>query len=440
MRGAAVPASGCAVPGQGKPRMTRMSALPPAAPPLPTHCDVLVIGAGPAGSACAQRLASQGVDVVLADQQVFPRDKVCGDGLIPDAHAALRRLGVHEQVASLAQPVHHVRCIGPRGGHVDVQGTLSVLPRKQLDEILVRAAERAGARLAMPQRFVAPLLDGERVVGAQLRGDDGIVRDVTARSVVLATGASAPPLVAAGVCTRRTPSGIALRGYFRHEGLARQITQLQLVWHPRLRGGYGWIFPAPGGVFNVGTGLTGSHEAGPDGGGRMLDRNLRQMLADFAEVYAPAGTLLREGEPLGEVKGAPLRCTLRGAMWSRPGMLVAGEAAGSTYSFSGEGIGKALETGLAAADAWLAQRPATAGADDAPLRAAYEAALRALQPRFDLYETASRVNRHPWLADLVVWRANKSPRIQRRLSGVLEETQNPGRLFTVRGLTKLLFE
>ena len=70
----------------------------------------------------------------------------------------------------------------------------------------------------------------------------------------------------------------------------------------------------------------------------------------------------------------------------------------------------------------------------------YATALRGLKPKFDLYETASRVNEHPWLADLVVWRARKSPRILRRLSGVLEETQNPGRLFTVAGLTKLMFE
>ena len=71
---------------------------------LPTRADVLVVGAGPAGSACAQALARAGLDVVLVDQHDFPRDKVCGDGLIPDTHAALKRLGVYEEVAALAQP------------------------------------------------------------------------------------------------------------------------------------------------------------------------------------------------------------------------------------------------------------------------------------------------------------------------------------------------
>ena len=419
---------------------------------LPERCDVLVVGAGPAGSACAQWLARAGLDTLLVDQHDFPRDKTCGDGLIPDAHAALQRLGVAEEVAALAEPVRHVRCVATRGAFVDVPGTLSVLPRKVLDHVLVRAAVRAGARLATPVRFEAPLLDGGegagRVVGARLK-QGGSVHEVRARWTVLATGAAAGPLQAAGVCRRHTPSGIALRGYVRNEAMRERIAQLQIVWHPRMKGGYGWIFPAPGGLFNIGAGLTGSHVQTRDGKGRMQDVNLRRFFDAFCEVHEPARTLMATGTLQGDLKGAPLRCSLIGADWSRPGMLVTGEAAGSTYAFSGEGIGKAMETGLLAAEALIAERPtfaspgAAAGRDaaaDARIRAAYEAAMRALKPKFDLYETASHVNHRPWLTDLVVWRARKSPRILARMSGVLEETQNPGRLLSWRGITKLMFE
>ncbi|MCW5609848.1 MAG: geranylgeranyl reductase family protein [Rubrivivax sp.] len=411
-------------------------------PALPARCDVLVVGAGPAGSACAQRLAAAGADVLLVDQHDFPRDKVCGDGLIPDAHAALRRLGVADEVAALAQPVRHVRCTGPRGGHVDVPGTLSVLPRRQLDHVLVRAAQRAGARLATPVRFVAPLEDRGRVVGATLKAG-GAEHAVAARWVVMATGAVPAALIAAGMCERRTPSGVALRGYVKHEGLVGRITQLQLVWHPRLKGGYGWIFPAPGGVFNIGAGLTGSHVTQDDGRGRMQDVNLRRMFDDFCAVYAPARELMEGGTLQGRLEGAPLRCSLLGARWSRPGLLVTGEAAGSTYAFSGEGIGKAMETGLLAGEAllaggrWIARAAAD---DDAAITARYETSLRELKPKFDLYETASHINHRPWLTDLVIWRARKSPRILNRLSLVLEEKQNPGRLFSWRGIAKLMFE
>ena len=73
------------------------------------------------------------------------------------------------------------------------------------------------------------------------------------------------------------------------------------------------------------------------------------------------------------------------------------------------------------------------------VRTRYETSIAALQPRFDLYERANRVNAHPWLADLLIWRARKSARLLRRMAGVLEETSNPGNLVSVRGFFKVFF-
>lgn len=401
----------------------------------PTHADIVVVGAGPAGSACAHRLAAAGHDVLLVDQHRFPRDKVCGDGLIPDAHAALRRLGVLDAVMARAQRVRHVRCIGTRGRTIDVPGTLAVLPRRELDELLFRNACEAGARALVPARFVEPLLDGERVAGVRLRIGDA-THDVSARWVVLATGAAGGPLESAGVCDRRAPSGMAIRGYVKNDAMVGRINELEIRWHPRLKGGYGWIFPAPGGVFNIGTGITGLLRAQDGGaaGGRLLDVNLRRMFETFLDVHPAARELVQGGQFVGELKGAPLRCSLTGARWTRPGLLVTGEAAGSTYAFTGEGIGKAMETGLAVADVLATER------DEQAVRTRYEAALAALQPRFALYERAQRVNAHPWLANLLIWRAQRSPRLLRRMAGVLEETSNPGHLVTMKGVMRLLTE
>ena len=402
--------------------------------PLPSTCDVLVVGAGPAGSACAQMLARAGLHTVLVDQHDFPRDKVCGDGLIPDAHAALRALGVHDEVMAQAQPARHVACIGPRGGRVDVPGTVAVLPRRQLDHILVRAAQRAGAQLFTPWRFEAPLVDGDRVVGARLKcGERG--HELRAAWVVLASGAPPQAMLASQLCQRRTPTGIALRGYVKNEAMVGRIRALEIVWHKRLRQGYGWIFPCPGGVFNIGVGLGDCFSLAGSKRLRMQDVNLREVFETFTEIYTPARELMAGGTLQGELKGAPLRCSLDGARYSREGMLATGEAIGSTYDFSGEGIGKAMQTGMLAAAAIArghAQRLA-----DAAVRDDYEASIRALQPRFELYRKASRVNAHPWLADLVIWRARNSERILRRMSGVLEETANPGNLVSARGIAKL---
>ncbi len=401
---------------------------------LPAACDVLVVGAGPAGSAAALTLARAGLDVVLVDQHAFPRDKVCGDALIPDAHHALRKLGVLDAVMALAQPVSIVGCIGPRGGRVDVPGTLAVLPRKQLDHVLCRAAVDASVRMFAPLRFMAPIEDGTQVVGATLQHGDA-THIVRSRWLVLASGAVPQALLAAGMSQRHAPSGVALRCYVKNDAMVGRINALEIVWHRALSPGYGWVFPCRDGVFNIGVGIADSHAERKDGRLAKKMVNLRQVMNDFQEVYAPARDLMQGGTLLGPMKGAPLRCTLEGARFTRPGLMVTGEAAGSTYSFTGEGIGKALETGIHAAESVLAGQ--AQGLSDAEVRADYEARLLALKPRFDLYQRANIVNRHPWLADLLIWRASKTPRIVRRMSGVLDETSNPGSLISARGFFKL---
>jgi geranylgeranyl reductase family protein len=396
---------------------------------------VLIVGAGPAGSACAQQLARAGFKPLLVDQHAFPRDKVCGDALIPDAHTAFGRMGVHQAVMRHALLVPHVACIAPSGGRVDVPGRLAVLPRAQLDDILRRAAIDDGAQWCAPARFEAPLVDGhQRVYGARLRvGEQS--HDVQATWVVLATGAVPTALMAAGLCERRMPSGVAMRTYVRNAAMVDRITALQMVWHKRLSKGYGWIFPCPGGIFNIGVGLLSNHAKSGDGSDSTVDANLRDMFERFCAIHPPAHELVSSGEQLGPLKGAPLRCSLEGARFSRPGLLVTGEAAGSTYALTGEGIGKALETGILAAETLTAARDTMQ--TDAQTRAHYEAHLMELKPRFDMYEHASNVNAHPWLSDLVIMRARTSPRVMRRMSAVLEETGNPGNLLSVRGILKL---
>ena len=415
---------------------------------MPERCDVLVVGAGPAGSAAAQMLARGGKDVVLVDQQAFPRDKVCGDGLIPDAHRALARLGVLDAVMAEARSSTTLGCIAPRGGRIDVPGSLAVLPRKRLDEIICHAAVAAGARMFAPLRFVAPLreagrlggVDGNdpgKVIGATLRQGD-INRDIRAGWVVLASGAQPQATIAAGLCERRTPSGIALRGYVKNAAMTPRITSLEVVWHKRLSPGYGWVFPCGGDVFNIGVGVAQSHREGRDGRHKMKDVNLRDVFAAFKQLYAPAKQLVDGGEWQAdagqELKGAPLRCSLEGAKLAAPGILVTGEAAGATYAFTGEGIGKAMETGIHAAEAILGSD------DDAAVRADYAARVMALKPRFALYEEANRANAHPWLIDLLVWSAQRSPQRVQRMAGVLEETHIPTDAVTVRGVLRRIFD
>jgi menaquinone-9 beta-reductase len=426
-----------------------MSSYDSLLPPI-YDTDVIVVGAGPAGSACALWLARAGLAVILVDQHAFPRDKICGDGLIPDAHTAFKKLGVAGLVAAKAQAVTHVGCVGPGGGRADVPGRLSVLPRLILDDILRQAAVKAGARWLPLARMESLLEDqyGGRVGGAvfKVRGkDQDSSRTLSARWVVLATGAIPQALMATDMCLRRSPSGVALRGYVKNPAVNETMKTMDVVWHRKLGRGYGWIFPCGNGVFNIGVGLANSHQSDEDGRDTMADVNLREVFDEFCRVHPPAKSLVEGGEWLSALKGAPLRCSLEGAKLTRPGLMVTGEAAGSTYAFTGEGIGKAMETGMLAAESIIEH----SGMSDLPLderislvadarvRAQYEMQVAALKPRFDLYERANDINERPWLIDLLLWRARKSPRILRRMSAVLEEKGNPGNLVSLRGVLRL---
>ncbi len=413
---------------------------------LPARCDVLVVGAGPAGSAAAQLLARGGRDVVLVDQHAFPRDKVCGDGLIPDAHRALERLGVLDAVLAEAYRCGELACVAPHAGRLEVPGRFAVLPRKRLDEIVCAAAVAAGARMHAPVRFVEPLREtrpggGGRVVGAVLRSG-ATTRDLEADHVVLASGATPQATIAAGMCERRTPSAVALRAYIRHPAFASRLKSLEVVWHRRLSPGYGWIFPCGDGVFNIGVGASYGHENRRRRA--KADVNLRDMFEAFQSLHPAARELVAggrfEGEPGEALKGAPLRCSLVGALAASAGLLVTGEAVGSTYALTGEGIGKAMETGMLAAEAILSEPSgAMVAAGDAAIAGQYTAGLAALRPRFEVYEQAHRANEHPWLVDLLVWSARRSPRRIERMSGVLDESHIPTDAMSWRGILRRLF-
>ena len=396
---------------------------------------MLVVGAGPAGSACARTLAQAGREVLLVDAQPFPRDKTCGDCLIPDTFAALSALGLQDRVMARMSHATHAHCQGPHGGTLRIPGQLGVLRRRELDMILMEGAREAGALTAMPWRLVGLECrpsDG-RVVGARLR--QGAVEQVIhADWVVLATGAAAAPLVLSGLCERRVPSAMVIRGYVQCEGLDLADTDLRFVWHPALSPGYGWIFPMGQGRYNVGVGVDSLQTRHPD-------INLRALFDRFCEVHPIARELKQRGTWEGDLKGAPLRCDLDGAVWSRPGLLLAGEAAGSTYAFTGEGIGKALETGIAAARAITSTQQVSghdAAQDDAAVMASHRLRLEALQPRYRLYRKAMQFNRWPWMIDLVIWRAQRSPRLVGLMADVLAERRMPDSLLSWRGIKRLV--
>ena len=204
--------------------------------PLSEHtADVIVVGAGPAGSTTAYYLAKAGLDVLLLEKTAFPREKVCGDGLTPRATKQLVSMGI-----DISEEAGWLRNKGLRiiGGGVRLQldwPDLAAYPdyglvrkRDDFDEQLARQAQKAGARLYERCNVGAPVIDDRtgRITGVRAKlgdVDSKEKREVTfhAPLVVAADGNSTRLSLAMGLHRRDDrPMGVAVRTYFtspRHE-------------------------------------------------------------------------------------------------------------------------------------------------------------------------------------------------------------------------------
>lgn len=396
------------------------------------QADVLVVGAGPAGSAAAIACARRGLRVVLADRAAFPRDKVCGDALIPDALQALGALGLLARVRATAHSVGTVRIYAPNGRHTTLQGDCACLPRAIFDDLLRSAANEAGVDVLAPLRAAGPIEERGAIAGVRFaRAGMPSSIDIRAGITILATGAGADTLRTFGVCLRRIPSATAARMYVQvDETTAREHDVLCIAYADGICPGYAWMFPGPGGVFNVGVGYVYGRYA-------PRERNVRTLLERLLTTFAPAVRLMKSARHVTPLKGAPLRTSMKGSRLSRPGMLVVGEAAGLTYAFSGEGIGKAMQSGLLAADVAV---NSLAGPDP-PRAAAATYAVRlsaAVGPRFRAYDRLQRLVSAPVLANALIWRAESGTYVRGQLQSLLNETGRADELLTVSGLARAL--
>jgi menaquinone-9 beta-reductase len=384
--------------------------------------DAVVVGAGPAGSVAALTLARAGKDVLLLEKHQTPRDKICGDALIPDSIAVLDELGLLDQVRALGHPAAAIRVYSPNGSHMDVKGTYVTLRRLHLDKLLFDAAEASGATV----------VQGLAATGFETDHDEARVLTkagpIRARLVVLATGGASKMLAKFGVEHRSQPSAVALRAYYR---LRDDVPQDNLhIWYEKpILPGYGWIFPMGDHLFNVGAGVF--YDTGDD------HPNLRDLFAQFCADCPQAASMMEGAELVTELKGAPLRSALTGAKPSAERLLLAGETVGSTYSFSGEGIGKAMATGGLAAQHTL--RALESGDTSAAALGAYDVELETrFREKFRHYEIAQK-----WLGwepavNLMTWKANRSERVMSILEDVVTERRNPTEILSLWGMAKTL--
>jgi menaquinone-9 beta-reductase len=317
--------------------------------------DVIVVGAGPGGSAAAYHLARHGARVVLLEKSSLPREKVCGDGLTPRAVAQLIRMGV-----DLDEP-GWLRNRGLRviGGGVRMElpwPSLASYPdfgltrtRHDFDHILAQRAVAAGADLRTGHTVTGPVLDEQtgRVVG--VAAENGQPMTLRAPIVIAADGVSGRLPLALGLAKRDDrPLGVAVRRYYRcpakhDDDYLESWLELRNRHTGALMPGYGWIFGMGDGRVNVGLGILNSSTAF----GRT---NYRRLLLEWLAATPDDWGLGEEANADGPILGAALPMGFNRVPHYLRGVMLVGDTGGMVNPFNGEGIAYAMESGELAAE------------------------------------------------------------------------------------------
>jgi geranylgeranyl reductase family protein len=354
--------------------------------------DVIVIGAGPSGSAAAYWLATSGLDVLLLEKTTFPREKVCGDGLTPRGTRALVDMGI--DVSQEAGWLHNkgLRVIG--GGlrlELDWPELASfpsyglVRPRADLDHLLVQQAVKAGARLHEQTSVTGPVMNSQ----GRVEGVTAVSRHAEARTDKTEITYRAPLVLACdGVSGRfglalghqrndKRPMGVAVRRYYHSPRTNDDYLESWLeLWDgppgaddAKLLPGYGWIFGMGDGTSNVGLGVLNS-SAG------FQKTNYRELLTRWLD-HTPEEWGFREENAIGTTQGAGLPMGFNRTPHYQNGVLLAGDSGGSVNPFNGEGIPYAMESGKFAAEAVIQALARPAGPSRERALHGYPAAMAA---------------------------------------------------------------
>jgi len=311
--------------------------------------DVVIVGAGPAGSAAAIDLVRKGIKVILLDKAVFPRDKCCGDGLTTDALRILDELGLSPESIANWNAVTDAVIYSPKGRKATLplpsgKGQFAAIaPRVELDYQLVNLAVDEGAELLSPLGFS----DLEQF-------EDHLKILTTNGTTILARYLIAADGMWSSV-RKATNSGIekyrgdwhAFRQYFSNTGPNAQ--HLTVWFEPDLLPGYVWLFPLPGQRANVGFGILRDHNH------RVKD--MGRLWKDILARPHVREVLGKQATPEGTHKAWPIPTRMPEFKLSDKRVLFTGDAIGVADPMTGEGIAQALRSGRLAASALIKSGP-----------------------------------------------------------------------------------
>lgn len=365
------------------------------------------MGGGPAGAACGIETARNGLETIIFEKGEHGREKVCGEGLIPDAQRALKQLGVFEEVEKRAKKISKAIIYGWKGEEIPVDMSSMTLQRKKLDQILRDEVENQGGIIL----YESPIKEVE----IREKGVD--VKDISGNSyegdiLVLATGADIKLASSLGFEFSR-PEAFAVRGYIPNKEDLRDL----LFWmDDELSSGYYWAFPCPGNVINVGVGNFGLEKV-----------KLKKLLGGFVRENFDERSVL-------DMKGAPIRCGLREGPFYSDRVVLVGENVSTTYNLTGEGIGKAMESGMLAGEVInkIKDHYSERGLKE------YCLGLEKTKGFHEAYTFALGLMSRPVKNYLFTKLLKYSSKARKTLALIVRKDADPGKVFSFRGFMKNL--
>lgn len=309
-------------------------------------CDVLIVGAGPAGTAAAITATRHGLKVIVIDKATFPRDKCCGDGLTTLALRELEKLQFDPSTVPSWQDIDAAWLRSPSGREVRLPMPTSgkfaaITPRLELDNALVIQARNAGVTILENCSYDSMTVNTESVCVSVTHDNNPLL--ITASWLIAADGMWSPV---------RKSLGVSESGYLGEWHAFRQYAnnvtgvanERLIVWFEKdLLPGYAWSFPLPNNRVNIGFGVV---------------RDGKRRIQDMKDVWADLLQRPHVVEALGpdfvledRHNAWPIPARIDEAITGSGRVLFVGDAAMASDTLTGEGIGQALLTGSLAADA-----------------------------------------------------------------------------------------
>lgn len=384
--------------------------------------DVIIVGAGPAGTASAIKLAKSGLNVALLDKATFPRDKICGDALSVDVINQLEMLSdkLAEQFGILENkiPSYGVKIFSPDHNHIDipfiyknVKSCGYISPRVDFDALLFQHVKRYSN---------IHIYENCTVTDTDITNDEALLLTslgtFSGKIIIGADGAqSVIAKISGDIKVEKEHYSAGLRVYYEGVSEFHMENFIELHFFKDILPGYLWIFPLSGNKANVGIGMLSSTVS-------KKKINLKLILQNLIKTHPHLKERFKDARPLETIKGYGLPLGSKKRNVSGAHFLLAGDAAALIDPFSGEGIANAIRSGRIAAEHVI--KCFEQNNFSAAFNKAYDIEIyHRMWKEFKISRTLQNLVRYPILFNFVIKKARQSKYLQQFLTEALANVE-----------------